>query len=84
MEQVTIFLCFWDDRKWYHKGIDHLDQKERRWESAVVSARMRDAFKVYGFNMLGFIFIFLAKKKINYIGSGPGVINSDEKTESKL
>lgn len=35
--------------------------------------------------MLGFfLIVFLAKKKINSIGSGPGVINPDEKIESKL
>lgn len=50
-------------------------------ESAVVPARTRDAFKVYDLNTLGFFFI-LAEK--NYIGSGPRVINPDEKPESKL
>lgn len=46
------------ERKWHCKGIDHLDQKEHGWESAVVSARMRDAFKVYGLNMPGFFLFF--------------------------
>lgn len=45
-------------------------------------ARTRDAFKAYEKQTRIFFFFILARKV--YIGSGPRVINPDEKPESKL
>lgn len=52
-------------RRWHWEDGDHLDQKRvEGGESAVIPARMKDAFKLYDLNTLGFFLFILAKKNI--------------------